>query len=389
MRVDNVFFRDAKKTLYNYSVELKEGFKVNQIRPPQEPSVHVAFFNEYGVCVDNYFHSTVLENSISTTDSLFDYAHHETIMITTHYPGGTVTVDSSYLTLIEAVEVESINASYMKIYINVDGEVYSRNQIISVYFLSTILILALSGAASYIMSAASIKPILLTLEKQASFVSDASHELRTPLAIVQSKIENIMADPAKTVMEISEDLAISLKELSRLNKLTSDLLTLARTDNNSYHIDYSVVDIKEMIHEVSEPFHELASLQNKTFIIDVEAVKVSVDRNKISQLIIILLDNALQYTNEGESVAIIGRVNGSDVILEVQDTGIGIQEENRKRIFERFFREDKARSRASGGNGLGLSIAKTIVTHHKGKITCQANTPKGTKFVVILPRHLK
>jgi two-component system sensor histidine kinase CiaH len=190
-------------------------------------------------------------------------------------------------------------------------------------------------------------------------------------------------------MEISEDLAISLKELSRLNKLTSDLLTLARTDNNSYHIDYSVVDIKEMIHEVSEPFHELASLQNKTFIIDVEAVKVSVDRNKISQLIIILLDNALQYTNEGESVAIIGRVNGSDVVLEVQDTGIGIQEENRKRIFERFFREDKARSRASGGNGLGLSIAKTIVTHHKGKITCQANTPKGTKFVVILPRHLK
>ncbi|MFA6890161.1 MAG: HAMP domain-containing sensor histidine kinase [Bacilli bacterium] len=387
--VNDVFFKEAKRSVYAYSEELKSGFLTNQIRPSQEQFMNVAFFNEYGVCVAYYFTSGVVERSININEGIYDHVHYEIITQIMHYSGGTVIVDSNYITLLQTVDVDFLNASYMKIYINVDGEMHSRNQIISVYLFSTVLILALSSAASYIMSSASIKPIMLTLEKQASFVSDASHELRTPLAIVQSKIENIMTDPSKTVMEVSEDLAISLKELSRLNKLTSDLLTLAHNDNNSFVLDYTLIDLKELISEIAEPFKELATLQNKTFIVEVEAVKARVDQNKINQLMIILLDNALQYTIEGEEICIRGKVNGSDVIINVIDTGMGIQEENRKRIFERFFREDKARSRSISGNGLGLSIAKTIVVHHRGKISCEPNHPKGTIFTVILPRRLK
>ena len=101
---------------------------------------------------------------------------------------------------------------------------------------------------------------------------------------------------------------------------------------------------------------------------------------------IILLDNALKYTNENDSIIVTLKSGMFDAIIEVADTGIGISEETKAKIFERFYREDKARSRQTGGNGLGLSIAKTIVSDMKGKITVDHNVPKGTKFIITLPK---
>ena len=390
MAVNNVFFREARRTVYDYAIDLRQGIAINRINPPRDQLVHVAFFDDEGYCVANYYDDRIVETSINLQTTSYDTIIHEVIVQTMLYPDGNMVIDANYITLVEVVDVqvEAQDATYMKIYMNIDGEVHSRNQIISVYLFSIVLILILSSAASTIMSAASIKPIMMTLEKQAAFVSDASHELRTPLSIIQSKLENIMADSTKTVVEVSEDIAISLKELSRLNKLTTDLLTLARNDNNSFNLDVEVVDVKDLVEQTIEPFKDLAMLQNKRFVMEAEHFTAKIDRNKINQLVIILLDNALQYTNEDDLIAVVVREQGSDFTIEVMDTGIGIREENRKRVFERFFREDKARSRSIGGNGLGLSIAKTIVTHHRGKIVCLKNEPNGTRFLVTLPKKV-
>lgn len=298
--------------------------------------------------------------------------------------GGLEKLEHHYLTLLVRTNME--DAPYAKIYLNIDGEYSARNTVITVYLICVVSIFILSIAASYMMSSRTIKPIVSNLEKQLNFVSDASHELRTPLAIIQSKLENILTDSNKTVYEVSEDLAVSLRELNRLTKLTSDLLVLARDDQQRIDLNLEIININQLIKETIEPFEEIAEIQEKKFVYSGQDVNLKVDKNKIYQLLIILLDNALTYTNAGDGIHIDLSVYQNEILIEVKDTGIGINENSLDKVFERFYREDKARNRDTGGNGLGLSIAKTIVTHHKGRIMAEVNYPKGTVFKVYLPK---
>ncbi len=289
----------------------------------------------------------------------------------------------------KTVDSETLNdivVCYAKIYINVDGEIAAREELNTGLVLCTLLLLVLGTLSGYLIMRRSIKPIKEFVDKQVTFVSDASHELRTPLAIVQSKIENILANPNQSVYDVSEDLAVSLKELSRLNKLTTDLLALARSDQNKLTYHFEKVNINLVLSEIIDPFIEIASFEDRELVYNGEDVDVLVDKDKIRELMIILLDNALKYTNENDSIIVTLKATMFDVIVEVADTGIGITEETKEKIFERFYREDKARSRQTGGNGLGLSIAKTIVSDMKGKITVEHNVPKGTKFIIVFPK---
>ncbi len=278
---------------------------------------------------------------------------------------------------------------YVKVYMNIDGEKAAKKELSTGLALCTLLLLLLGSGSSFLIMKKATKPLQEFIEKQIAFVSDASHELRTPLAIVQSQLENVLANPNQTVYDVSEDLAISLKELSRLNKLTTDLLSLARSDQNrlTYHLSKENLNI--VINEIVDPFIEIAGFEERVLTYDGEDVDVIIDRDKIRELMIILLDNALKYTNENDEIHVSLKNGIFDAVIEVADTGIGITEETKEKIFERFYREDKARSRETGGNGLGLSIAKTIVTDLKGKIMVDHNEPKGTKFTIILPKSKK
>lgn len=278
---------------------------------------------------------------------------------------------------------------YVKILVMVNGEVNSRNEIVRIYMISAILMILAGAIASIILSITAMRPIIETLNKQMAFVSDASHELRTPLAIVQSKLENTLTKSNLTVYDVSEDIAISLKEVARLNKLTTDLLQLARSDSSRDKINFENVNLTQIVRETSDIFREMAALNKKEFTLELEEVNAFVDRNKITQLLIIILDNALRYTNEKDEIKVSLTTVNSDFHLEITDTGIGISEETKKHIFERFYREDKARSRETGGNGLGLAIAKTIVEEHMGKIVADHHEPKGTKISIIIPKRLK
>ena len=274
---------------------------------------------------------------------------------------------------------------YVQVLINVDAE----NKIISDF--SRTLIIAISVSiiisliASYILSRKTLKPIISSWKKQTEFVQNASHELRTPLTIIQAKQELLLGEPQSKIIDKAEDITIVLNETKRLSKLVKDLMALARADSNRMDLKKEKINIDDMIKSTVSPFDELVSSQEKKIEINLNYNKeINVDRAKIQQLIIILVDNAIKYTGKGDSISISTREKDGRFVLEVADTGIGISDEGIQHIFERFYREDKARSRETGGSGLGLSIAYSIVETHGGTIKVEHNKPKGTKFEVRL-----
>ncbi|MGI6710690.1 MAG: sensor histidine kinase [Bacilli bacterium] len=277
---------------------------------------------------------------------------------------------------------------YAQLMVNIDGEVNARSHLIQIYFTAILIIMFMSIVTSYLLSRKSIKPIAEVLDKQLLFVSDASHELRMPLAIVRSKLENILTQSDKTVYDVSENIAIALSEVARLSKLTSELLTIAKTDNQTLQLNFTEFDFNDLINQVVEPFKEIAAVQEKKFEVQSESIAFYGDTQKMEQLLIILLDNAIRYTNENDSISIITYETIDDIFCEIKDTGIGVTPQVKKNMFERFYRGDKARSQQTGGNGLGLSIAKNIVEAHQGRIWVEDNKPKGTILKMRFPKDI-
>ena len=234
-----------------------------------------------------------------------------------------------------------------------------------------------------IISLCQKKPIYKSYKKQIEFVENASHELRTPLTIIQAKQELLLQEPNSKIIDKSEDINLTLKETKRLSKLVKELMSLARSDANEYKLNKEKVNIDSLIKEVVVPYEDFTKVKDKNIVLDLKYEKeINVDKNKITELLIILLDNAIKYTVEKDTITIKTYAKDGRCNIEVRDTGIGISDEGLKRVFDRFYREDKARSRATGGTGLGLSIAHTIVSKHKGTIKAMHNEPKGTIILV-------
>lgn len=279
------------------------------------------------------------------------------------------------------------NIAYTQLLINVDAEQNIIANFEKIIIICAIIFIVLSISASYILSKKMMKPILHSWMKQAEFVENASHELRTPLTIIQNKLEMLLTTPQERIANKFENIALSLSETRRLSKLTSDLLTLARADSAETQLMKHAIDVDAFIQKVCAPYQEIAESQDKYFWLKLDCpVKIEADEVRLHQLLVILLDNALKYTKENDSIGVKTFMEEQKVVVEVSDTGIGIEEENMKYIFDRFYREDKARSRETGGVGLGLSIAQWIVSQHKGTIKVFKNHNKGTTFKIKLPK---
>ena len=249
------------------------------------------------------------------------------------------------------------------------------------FYISTIIIIT-SAVASYVLSKRTLKPIFMAWEKQNEFVQNAAHELRTPLTIIQAKQQLLLKEPESKIIDKSEDIRLTINETRRLTKLVKELMILATADSNKLQVKKEQKNIDEVVKEVSTPYAEYAKMQNKDLTLNLNCNKeVNIDVNKIEQLMVILLDNAIKYTKENENIQVNTNYKDGKCIIEVADEGIGISDEQKKHIFERFYRADKARSRETGGTGLGLAIAQTIVKAHGGSIKVHNNTPKG-KFIV-------
>ncbi|MCX8128847.1 MAG: HAMP domain-containing histidine kinase [Clostridia bacterium] len=250
---------------------------------------------------------------------------------------------------------------------------------------SVILCLVFVFFGSLFISGRVIVPIKKAWQKQVDFTADASHELRTPLAVIQTNLELVMGNPDETVESQNKWLENMLNESKRMSKLIDDLLTLSRSDANQQTLEMNRFMLDEALHEAVDPYKPIAAAQGMTLEHNsLSGVEFIGDRNRIKQLIIILIDNALKYTGNGGRIEVVMKRRDKHVEIAVEDTGVGIEKEHLSRIFDRFYRVDKARSRNKGGSGLGLAIAKWIVDEHKGQIKVESTPGKGTRFTVLL-----
>jgi signal transduction histidine kinase len=245
------------------------------------------------------------------------------------------------------------------------------------------LLLALGGR---FLAERSIRPIRASWQKQREFVADASHELRTPLAAIISNIDVILDDPNSTVREKQLYCEGITQESKRMTQLVDGLLLLARADSDALMFQMKPVELAAVAHDAVTFMQPEAAKKEIGVSLQVnETVVVAGDPDRLKQVLLQLLDNAVKYTQNGGSVEVcVGRAR-DNAVIQVRDNGIGISKEDQKKIFERFFRADISRDHEVGGHGLGLSIAKYIVEQHGGSISVASRAGQGSIFTVKLP----
>ena len=239
----------------------------------------------------------------------------------------------------------------------------------------------------YWLARRNILPISQMYERQKQFTADASHEMRTPLAVMKLAVQVLREDEDSRLGEFAKESVEMLdSEADRLSRLTENLMTLARSDEDNLPAYTEQVDMTALSHKVATQLALLAEQKQIVLKQDIQAdLSVQGDELALSRLLIILLDNALKYSAAKTTVTLRGARVKEHLVIEVRDEGCGISDEDKTRVFDRFYRVDKARSRAQGGLGLGLSLAWAIVHQHGGSIEAFDNQPQGTVMYVQLP----
>ena len=221
------------------------------------------------------------------------------------------------------------------------------------------------------------------------FVSNVSHELRTPLTSVKSYLE-ALDEGALTEPVAPDFIKVSLDETNRMMRMVTDLLHLSRIDNATSHLDVELINFTAFITFILNRFDKMKSQdEEKKYELvrdyPINSVWIEIDTDKMTQVIDNILNNAIKYSPDGGKITVSMKTTDDQMILSISDQGLGIPKEDLPKIFDRFYRVDKARSRAQGGTGLGLAIAKEIVKQHNGFIWAKSEYGKGSTFTIVLP----
>lgn len=256
-------------------------------------------------------------------------------------------------------------------------------------FLRASIIMSLAGlalvfAAITFFAGRIIKPVAESYEKQKRFITDAGHEIKTPLAIIKANLDVIKMDPDST----EESLQDIDEQVDRLAGLTNDLVYLSRMEEAEDSLVMSDVPLSDIVNETASSFEALAKERGKMIELDVEPLlSINGSTKEIEKLVSILLENAVKYSDESEPIKVSLKKDGKNCTLEVSNrTTEEVSSESLAHVFERFYRTDESRNSATGGHGIGLSMASAIVNAHKGKIS--ARTTDGHDFTVsaVLPQ---
>ncbi len=222
------------------------------------------------------------------------------------------------------------------------------------------------------------------------FVANVSHELRTPLSILRGYIETLLDSPQTSDEQLSRMLRVMERHSKRLGLLVDDLLTLAQLESRNADLQFSDVQLAELFESVLRDWGKKFAEKQLKVIVDLSphARTIRADETRLHEVLYNLLDNALKYSRESGEIRLQAVHQGPEIVLSVNDHGIGISKDDLPRIFERFYRADKARSRELGGTGLGLAIVKHIAQLHGGRVEAESELGRGTTIRVILPARL-
>lgn len=257
-------------------------------------------------------------------------------------------------------------------------------------FLLCVVCIMLAAGGGYYMAAKNIKPLEILFAREHEFAADASHELRTPLTVLSLGVESLQNDDESKLSGFAQEVLRDMQhETKYMSRLIEALLTLARGDEENTPLARAKVDLTKVAVKVCNKMRPLAAKKGLGLEYaagDAPQVFILGDKNKMEQLLIIFIDNAIKYSESG-TITVTVDTDSMHAVIKVMDEGIGISESDAQKIFERFYRVDKARSRAAGGFGLGLNIARIIVVRHGGTVSVKPHSPHGSIFTVRLPLY--
>ncbi len=285
------------------------------------------------------------------------------------------------------ISIAKENGYSIHILSNIDSEMHSVSRLTTALIASFIILLIFAVLLSAYLASKVIKPVKEAYEKQVHFVQDASHEMRTPLAVIKGKLELLAHSSNDTIDSHFEYISKIMSEVRGLEKLNSDLLLLSKEDLD-LGIAITTFNLNDIINDISEFYSDIADMKKKNFnVIKPEKnIQVTWDYSKMRRAIIILLENAFKYTGENGQIDFIIEEQNKFIKITVKDNGIGIKEEEQKRIFDRFYRSEKVRGDNINGSGIGLSLLKSICGNFQIKLKVNSELGKGSEFSMIIPK---
>ncbi|WP_243278537.1 sensor histidine kinase [Candidatus Sarcina troglodytae] len=298
---------------------------------------------------------------------------------------GIVTISDSSYSYLKSI---NLNTKITRI-VFVDRSNYQNflYQLLKSFLLVGLLSLVILFIISVYLTNKTIQPIKQAFDKQKQFIADASHELKTPLTIIKTNTSLILSNPDDSVKYQAKWINYINSQIDRMSKLIDEMLSLAKLDAQESNIILLPVNISKIIESMILMFDAIIYENNLNLESDIKKdVFVHGDKENLKRLFSILMDNAIKHTNKNGTLSIKLFVDRNKVKIIVKNTGQGIAKENLEKIFDRYYRADNSRDRKTGGYGLGLAIAKSIVLKHKGKIYVQSTVNKNTSFIIELPK---
>lgn len=332
------------------------------------------------ILVDNQFNIISKASSFNIDDSLYENAK------------------KAVMSQKKAVSVFKINDTYWAytidpapfgqriVFIDITSQQGILTSMIYIFLIVAIIMVIFIYFISRFFANRSIKPVQDAFDKQQQFIADASHELKTPLTVINTNVDLLLSNSHDTISNQSKWLYYIKSQSERMSKLTNDLLYLTQMDASDNKMNFADFDLSEIVENVILPLEAVIFEHNISLNYEIEpGLITNGNSEQLREAIMILLDNALKYTNEAGSVNISLKKHYNELQFIITNTGKGIPSEDLDRIFDRFYRTDKSRTRNSGGYGLGLAIAKSIINNHKGRIYVKSIVNESTSFYIELP----
>lgn len=288
---------------------------------------------------------------------------------------------------VTTVEIDNYKIEVLS---NIDSEVRSINRLRNSILVSFIILMTICFLLSRFLASRVLKPVKEAYDKQVFFVQDASHEMRTPLAVIKGKLELLAHSFGDTIDTHFDLISKMMSEIRALEKLNSDLLLLSKEDINSSS-QIKNIDLDQFIDDIGEFYTDIAEVKNRKFEVIRPFNKISVkwDYDKVKRVVVILLENAFKYTNEGGYINLKFEETNKYIDISVKDNGIGMDDKDKERIFDRFYRSDKVRAQNISGNGIGLSLLKSIAKKFDIKVKVNSRISEGTEFILTVPKEFK